>query len=471
MQTPQMPNDQLKQQRHAIMAGPPILPVEKPCRLGDGILLLSEEEQERLRTIARTSFVDVQFFIPASGSGSRMFSFLEEFLEQPSAEGAQQAERFFSKLPAFSFFSKLPSSLQNAYFEGTLALHDLIRFLLDPDGLNFGQIPKGLIPFHVHEPITLNAFQEHLAQGANLTMGTTKYHFTIQQEFEYAFIQAQNELSALTNQTYDLDFSTQDKNTDAFVFDAQFELLIDADGSPLRRPAGHGTLLQNLAALKAPYILVKNIDNVQHFSQKQQSVDNWRYLLGLQMDIRSQLSTFLAARDFEGLIQWNAQIGLFDPENLRELNVDAWTELLNRPLRVCGMVRNNGQPGGGPFWLQLNGQNTKQIVEKTQLVGHPQMSQLMLQSAYFNPVLMVLSPCDLNNQPHDLTQFADPESYFVVEKTQQGKKVQFVEQPGLWNGAMAKWNTLFVEVPSEVFSPVKTVLDLLEFAHLANKGA
>jgi hypothetical protein len=135
------------------------------------------------------------------------------------------------------------------------------------------------------------------------------------------------------------------------------------------------------------------------------------------------------------------------------------------------MVRNNGQPGGGPFYMEYNDMLTKQIVEKVQLSSHPRASQLLLQSAYFNPVLMVLSPCNLKDEPHDLSLFADPSSYLIVDKNHQGKAVRFVEQPGLWNGAMAHWNTLFVEVPSAAFSPVKTALDLLDFAHHANKGA
>jgi len=471
MHSSQTEAHQLKEQQEAIIAGPPVLPVERPCRLGDGILLLPEETQERLRTKARMSQEPIHFFIPASGSGSRMFAFLEEYLDYPSAERAQNVERFFSKLPHFAFYRKLPLSIQNTYSSGTLQINALIRYLLDEDSLNFGRFPKGLIPFHIHEPIVLNAFQEHLVQGYHLTHGPTKYHFTIQQEFKQAFIQAQEELSNLTKHQYELEFSTQDKQTDSFVFEQDGNPLQADDGHFLRRPAGHGALLQNLSKLKAPYILVKNIDNVQHYTQHQESTDNWHYLLGLQTEIRTQLRGFQSRQDIEGLKEWNEKIGLFETQQLADLSTETFVELLNRPLRVCGMVRNNGQPGGGPFWVKNEGKLTKQIIEKSQLMTHPQMSQLLLQSAYFNPVLMVLSPCDLQDQTHDLSQFADSKSYFVVEKNQDGKKVQFVEKPGLWNGAMARWNTLFVEVPSDVFSPVKTVLDLLDFTHQVNKGA
>jgi hypothetical protein len=468
-----MPNqdETIQLQQQALQKGAPILPVVRSCRVGDGILSLSEEEQERLRAVAGSSEEAIQFFIPASGSGSRMFAFLHEYLTQPSLELAEKAERFFSRLPEFALYRKLPASMQNAYQTGALTLLELIHFLLNPDDLNYGQKPKALIPFHIHEPIILNAFQEHLLQNQLLSKGPIAYHFTIQDEFKAAFLEDISSLSALTSGTYDVTFSSQNKDTDAFVFDERLTIVEDENGQPLRRPAGHGTLLQNLAALNAKYILVKNIDNIQHYTQKQASIENWQVLLGLQIEVRSALFRFVETMDIEGFKQWNQRIGLFESDLIETLNINEWVELLNKPLRVCGMVRNNGQPGGGPFYMEYNGMLTKQIVEKVQLSSHPRASQLLLQSAYFNPVLMVLSPCNLKDEPHDLSLFADPSSYLIVDKNHQGKAVRFVEQPGLWNGAMAHWNTLFVEVPSAAFSPVKTALDLLDFAHHANKGA
>jgi hypothetical protein len=468
-----MPNqdETIQLQQQALQKGAPILPVVRSCRVGDGILSLSEEEQERLRAVAGSSEEAIQFFIPASGSGSRMFAFLHEYLTQPSLELAEKAERFFSRLPEFALYRKLPVSMQNAYQTGALTLSELIHFLLNPDGLNYGQKPKALIPFHIHEPIILNAFQEHLLQNQLLSKGPIAYHFTIQDEFKAAFLEDISSLSALTSGTYDVTFSSQNKDTDAFVFDERLTIVVDENGQPLRRPAGHGTLLQNLAALNAKYILVKNIDNIQHYTQKQASIENWQVLLGLQIEVRSALFRFVETMDIEGFKQWNQRIGLFESDLIESININQWVELLNKPLRVCGMVRNNGQPGGGPFYMEYNDMLTKEIVEKVQLSSHPRASQLLLQSAYFNPVLMVLSPCNLKDEPHDLSLFADPSSYLIVDKNHQGKAVRFVEQPGLWNGAMAHWNTLFVEVPSAAFSPVKTALDLLDFAHHANKGA
>jgi len=440
------------------------------CRVGDGILAFADEQKEAYRQLAKQNALSIAYFVPASGSGSRMFEFLYEFVQYPNAENSQQAARFFSRLSEFALFRKLPLTLRMAYQDGKLQLETLIEHLLGEEKLNYGKTPKGLIPFHVHEPFVLNPFQEHLLQASNLIFDNCQFHFTIQQEFEAAFEQSIQELEALTSQKYAVSYSTQDAATDAFVFKQDGSLLRNEKGEALRRPAGHGTLLQNLQAISAEYILVKNIDNVQHFTQQDTSNQNWEFLVGLQIELRTQLKSFVANNDFAALCTWNQQFGLFEQEWLLQQAQQNWHAILNRPFRICGMVRNDGQPGGGPFYVEKDGLKSKQIVEKSQLTHLPNASKLLLQSTHFNPVLMVLSPCDLEGKPHDLQQFKDPEACFVVEKNQGGEKVKFVEQPGLWNGAMAHWNTLFVELPSAIFSPVKSVVDLLENAHLANKA-
>ena len=440
------------------------------CRVGDGILAFADEQKEAYRQLAKQNALSIAYFVPASGSGSRMFEFLYEFVQYPNAENSQQAARFFSRLSEFALFRKLPLTLRMAYQDGKLQLETLIEHLLGEEKLNYGKTPKGLIPFHVHEPFVLNPFQEHLLQASNLIFDNCQFHFTIQQEFEAAFEHSIQELEALTSQKYAVSYSTQDAATDAFIFKQDGSLLRNDKGDALRRPAGHGTLLQNLQAISAEYILVKNIDNIQHFTQLDTSNQNWEFLVGLQIELRTQLKSFVANNDFAALCTWNQQFGLFEQEWLLQQAQQNWHALLNRPFRICGMVRNDGQPGGGPFYVEKDGVKSKQIVEKSQLTHLPNASKLLLQSTHFNPVLMVLSPCDLEGKPHDLQQFKDPEACFVVEKNQGGEKVKFVEQPGLWNGAMANWNTLFVELPSAIFSPVKSVVDLLENAHLANKA-
>ena len=461
----------IAQQLQLIQQGTQTVEVLSPCRVGDGILALTEDQKEYFRKLTQDRAPSVTFFIPASGSGSRMFEFLKEFIHYPNTENSQKAARFFSRLSEFALFRKLPQTIRKKYLGGELQLDELIDFLIGPKGLNFGSIPKGLIPFHIQEPIILNPFQEQLLQVAHLPVAHCQYHFTIQQEFEQDFKLAIDQIEALTAHTFAVTYSVQDPSTDAYVFKSDGQLLLDQSGRVVRRPAGHGTLLQNLDVLKSEYILVKNIDNVQHFSQQNTSNLTWEFLLGLQIQMRADLKQFAQSNDFEGLCEWNTRYALFDQQWLMEQEHSAWQELLNRPLRVCGMVKNDGQPGGGPFFVANAGQKSKQIVEKAQLTQLPKASQLLLQSTHFNPVMMVLSPCDLDGQPHQLADFVDRSACFVVDKQQDGESVKFVEQPGLWNGAMAHWNTLFVEVPSTVFSPVKSVLDLLDFAHLANKGA
>ena len=210
-------------------------------------------------------------------------------------------------------------------------------------------------------------------------------------------------------------------------------------------------------------MLVKNIDNLQHFSQSDASTSQWKILVGLLDQLKEAFSMLEAQPSLAEFEKLNARFH-FLPAH--ELTSEAdLLRFLRRPLRVCGMVRNEGQPGGGPFFVQKNGETRKQIVEKAQLANTDKVNALLMQSTHFNPVMMVLDFKDYQGEAYDLSMFTDEEAYFIVEKSHQGKSIRFIEQPGLWNGGMANWNTLFVEIPNEVFTPVKTVLDLLQNTH------
>jgi hypothetical protein len=211
---------------------------------------------------------------------------------------------------------------------------------------------------------------------------------------------------------------------------------------------------------------VKNIDNLQHFSQSEASTAQWKILVGLLDQLKEAFSGLAQQPSLVEFEKLNKRFH-FLPEN--ELKTEAeLIQFISRPIRVCGMVRNEGQPGGGPFYVQKNGETRKQIVEKAQLANTDKVNALLMQSTHFNPVMMALDFKDFNGKQYDLAQFTDEDAFFIVEKSHLGKAIRFIEQPGLWNGCMAKWNTIFIEIPNEVFTPVKTVLDLLQITHQSN---
>lgn len=451
------------EQKKVILNGAPSLDVLRPCRLGDGIIQLEKEEELDFRQRFEVLTKQLSFFIPASGSGSRMFQFLYDYLNQTSEINQAQTEQFIRRISSFAFYKCFPNNVKEKIENFDWTIDDLIAFVLGEDGLNYGLYPKGLIPFHSLGPFILNPFQEQLIQGSKLKNQPVDFHFTIQSNFKSHFESAIKSLSEMTGDNYPVTYSEQDVNTDAYAFYLDGSLALGVDGDPIRRPAGHGTLLTNLAQIESDYVLVKNIDNLQHFSQSDASTSQWKILVGL-LDYLKDAFSHLAAEpsllEFEKLNQRFQLIPSNEIKNTNDLKA-----FLRRPIRVCGMVKNEGQPGGGPFFVQKNGETRKQIVEKAQLAKTDKVNALLMQSTHFNPVMMVLGMKDFHGNKFDLTQFTDNDSFFIVEKDHLGKTIRFIEQPGLWNGGMAKWNTVFVEIPNEVFTPVKTVLDLLQNAH------
>lgn len=452
----------LKQKEH-IFIGVPVLDVVRPCRIDDGIIQLTSEEEIQFKLRFELLHKHLSFFIPASGSGSRMFQFLYDYLNQTTETNQAQTEQFIRRISSFAFYKSFPAEVKEKVENFTWSIEDLIAYVLGEYGLNFGLYPKGLIPFHSLGPFILNPFQEQLIQGSNLVKRPIDFHFTIQSKFEKHFQSAIHSLSEMTGDEYSVTYSEQDPNTNSYAFYSDGTLALGDDGEPIRRPAGHGTLLTNLASIKSDYVLVKNIDNLQHFSQSDASTAQWKILVGLLDELKEAFSIL---ENQPSLVEFELLNKRFQflPEN--ELKSEAeLIHLISRPMRVCGMVRNEGQPGGGPFYVQKNGETRKQIVEKVQLANTDKVNALLMQSTHFNPVMMVLDFKDSQGNAYDLTNFAEEDSYFVVEKNHQGKTIQFIEQPGLWNGGMSNWNTIFIEIPNDVFTPVKTVLDLLQPSH------
>ena len=463
-----MEQEKIDQQRQQILNDQSKVELFAPCRIGEGILAIPANRFESYRIKFQSYPGTHLYFIPASGSGSRMFDFLYQFLSNPNETNFGQVERFMNHLKEFSFYHLLPEEAIQKINNNTIETEELVQFLMDAEGLNFGNSPKALIPFHYNDPFILNPLQEQVLQGVKLRNGRSRFHVTIQPEHLQGIRKSVENLQGLTGKQYDISFSNQDSNTESYTFDKEMNPVLNADGSYLRRPSGHGALIDNLNAIDEEVIFIKNIDNVQHYSHSQLTQYTWEGLGGLLLQFKEDLQELAKYPNPSELRRLNAEYEFLSPDEINDLkSSDDILRLVNRPIRVCGMVRNEGQPGGGPFWINENGKVTKQIVEKAQIRLQGDQFRLMVRSTHFNPVMIALSTRDLEGNKIDLRKHTDSNKYFVVQKEQKGQSVQFVEMPGLWNGGMADWNTLFVEVSQKVFTPVKNILDLLESDHQA----
>ena len=443
-------------QRQKIAAGNQFIQLIKPCTLNDGIIQLPE-------ILPETSLNEsVTWFIPSSGSGSRMFQFLHDFLKNQLVTTELQV--FIQNLNRFPFFDMLEDKHKNVSIENIPELVDLVEFILFRKGLNFSDLPKGLIPFHFTETGLNTAFQDQYIQGKRIQAKQLDFHFTIQKDYQ---LEIEESIQRVRNENdFPISFSEQNSETDSFVFNDKLELIVTIDSSPLKKPAGHGSLLENLNQIQADFILLKNIDNVQHSAKCELSFTSWNNLVKYTQIIKNQLIDLFKNPSFVGLNELNKIYQFSSEESIDSFeNIDDIRALVNRPLRVCGMVKNSGQPGGGPFWIEKNGVVSKQIVEQAQISKQDSQQQIMKQSTHFNPVMIIASVKDMTGNKYNLADYCDNESYFIVHKKHEGNDIQFIENPGLWNGSMANWLTVFVELPAETFSPVKTVLDLLNEMH------
>ena len=455
----------IQSQKDKVMGAHPEVELVSPCKLGEGILKVNSKERQYLVNLFEKESFSSCFFIPASGSGSRMFQFLFDFLEVPNEDSRSKVEKFLNHITDFAFFQQLPIEIRKKLINHDIDLDEFVSYLLKEHGMGYGELPKGLIPFHKTDPFILTPFQEQVLQGVKMKEENVSFHFTVQSKFENAIEKGIHQAQGLTGQTYDVTFSDQDKDTNAIAFKEDGEPFTFEDGGILDRPAGHGALLENLNQINSDLIFIKNIDNVQHLSKSDEAIENWKMLGGGIIEFKNEVKKWLKNPSFSDFESLNKRFQLYDPTIISELTINEMKNLLNRPTRVCGMVKNEGQPGGGPFWVKDNGVVTKQIVEKAQITMRGKQYRLMVQSTYFNPVMIVASTKDIDGNKFDLQRFKDDSKFFVVKKKYRGQDIKFTELPGLWNGSMADWNTIFVEIPSSTFSPVKTVLDLLEDAH------
>lgn len=461
----EMNTSYIDNQRAKVFGEQPEVKLVAPCKMGEGIIHFLQVQRDNLIKKFEQAEVQSTFFIPASGSGSRMFHFLFEFLERPNEENRGQVERFLNNMEDFAFFQKIPLEIREKLKSHDVNLDEFVDYLLNKEGMNFGDLPKGLIPFHKIGPFVLNPFQEQILQGIKVNEGNSSFHYSIKSEHENEIKNGIESTEQLSGGKCDVAFSVQNDATNAIAFDEQKQPIEITDNQILTRPAGHGALLENLNAISADIIFVKNIDNIQHFGKADLAIDTWKYLGGVAIWFEAEKNKIIENPSIEGLIELNKHFQFIADSEIEKLKVEDIFKILNRPFRVCGMVRNEGQPGGGPFWVEENGEVSKQIVEKSQISMRGEQYKLMVQSTYFNPVMIAAVNKDSQGKPFDLLDFRDENKYFVVKKNHKGQDIYFSELPGLWNGSMAYWNSIFVEIPSETFSPVKIVLDLLDHSH------
>ena len=452
-------------QREKTFGEQPEVKLVAPCKIGEGIIHFMQIQRDNLIQKFNRSDVQTTFFIPASGSGSRMFQFLYDFLDAPNEENRSQVERFLNNIEDFAFFQKLPFEVREKLKSHEVNLVDFVDFLLGSHGMAFGDLPKGLVPFHSIGPFVLNPFQEQILQGFKVNERNVSFHYSVKPEHQIAVQNGILNTEELTGGKFSVSFSNQNESTNAIAFDQEQKPILNASNNLLTRPSGHGALLENLNEIQSDLIFIKNIDNLQHFTKAKSATETWKYLGGIALWFQEEKQKILANPSVVALREMNQNFQFIAESEIDKITENELLEILNRPFRICGMVRNEGQSGGGPFWIEEQGKVSKQIVEKAQISMRGEQYRLMVQSSYFNPVMIVAVNKDKDGNAFDLLKYRDESKFFVVNKKHKEKNIYFSELPGLWNGSMAYWNSIFVEIPSDTFSPVKNVLDLLETPH------
>jgi hypothetical protein len=388
---------------------------------------------------------------------------------------------FISNFDKFAFYNDLKAITPDA------TPLNMVENLLSEQGLNYGNLPKGLLAFHKYNGKIRTPFEEHLVEAAAYCAGSkgiARVHFTISPEhkngFEKLIKEVVPEYQKRFGIKFDISFSVQHKSTDTIAADMDNKPFVDASGDLVFRPGGHGALIQNLNGLDADVIFIKNIDNVVPDKLKHYNNRYKKALAGLLVSVRNKNFEYLDKLNKPESEKDTTLIKNIEAFITKELNVhhnfsfktdiekaDFFKSVLNRPLRICGMVKNEDEPGGGPFLTKnSDGTVSLQIVEKAQInINNPQQVELLNNSTHFNPVDIICCIKNYKGQKFDLVEFIDHNAGFISVKSKDGKDMKALELPGLWNGSMSKWNTVFVEVPIETFNPVKTVNDLLRPEH------
>lgn len=476
--------EQVVEQFSNFEQGFPFADIVRPATINDGIVKFDDDQIAELE--AEYSYAiegkTIEKFVPASGAASRMFKDLFALLDENlDDKQITLANNFLDSLSHYPFYEALKQIManNNLNIEAEIEKRNfriIIQYLLEEKGLNYGNLPKGLLLFHRYESEIRTALEEHLLEAALYANNgkTTNLHFTVSEQHLDLFKAKVSELVPKYEKqfgiSYNISFSTQAAATDTLAATIDNEPFRDENGNLLFRPGGHGALIHNLNNRNADVIFVKNIDNVTKENLVSPTVVFKKviasYLLklqNLQFQYLKQLEegnvdpmTFCEIMDFA---ESQLMISVGEQPSEKEL-----FDLLNRPMRICGMVKNEGEPGGGPFWMNDSDNNCSlQIVESSQIdKNNPEKAKIMQNATHFNPVDMVCAIKDYKGNKFELTEYVDANTGFISSKSYSGKTLKAMELPGLWNGAMAKWITIFVEVPLATFNPVKTVFDLLK---------
>lgn len=485
---------QIESQLNDFKNGFPFLKLKSAATEGEGILVLSTENKQHyidVWNIYISNDCKIMKFVPASGAASRMFKNLFEFLSSENSVPTTDFEHnFFNNITNFAFYDALNAvCVKN---EG-LNINQLIEAghyktivenLLLTKGLNYGQLPKGLLQFHKYADSARTPLEEHLVEAALYASsnGKAQIHFTVSHEHKPLFEALVHEVlpkyEHMFGVKYDVSFSEQKSATDTIAANMDNEPFRD-NGKLLFRPGGHGALIENLNDLQSDIIFIKNIDNVVPDRLKADTVEYKKVLAGVLVELQGRAFSYLrqldsgiySHSDLEEIIRFIQQNLCCRNESIKTLEdaelVIYLKKKLNRPMRVCGMVRNVGEPGGGPFLAYNNdGTVSLQVLESSQIdTNNPEYMKMFNEGTHFNPVDLVCAMKDYKGNKFNLPEYVDKKTGFISYKSKNGKDLKALELPGLWNGAMSDWNTVFVEVPLSTFNPVKTVNDLLRSQH------
>lgn len=486
--------EQLQEQLEMIAKGFPWLNIESAATPGNGIAVLTPEMEAgsvRIWDEFRAKGGSVIKMVPASGAASRMFKNVFAFVNGKSDKPDEFMQKFFENIGKFAFFPQLNSACVKLYGKSAMTLIDegdykeVARALVESDGLNYGQLPKALLRFHKVIGDSRTSLEEHLAEGAQYAAdkdGLVRVHFTVSENHlplvKLKVEEAAKVLAYFYGVKYEITYSVQKPSTDTVA--------ANMDNTPYRenghlffRPGGHGALIENLNDLDADVIFIKNIDNVVPDLHRPTTIQYKKVLGGMLVALKQRANEYCRLlkkgkytdEDLAEMLNFMHEVLCITHDEAdtmdRERKAEYIFSKLNRPMRVAGMVRNEGEPGGGPYLVySQDGTVSPQILESTQInTSDSRQKEMMSHATHFNPVDLAVSIKDYEGNKFNLSEYVDKATGFISEKSREGVEIKALELPGLWNGAMSNWNTIFVEVPAETFNPVKTVNDLLRPVH------